>query len=93
MSEYRDTPPVDPIDSVDDPKRRLALRLARRDELAEQLAKVEEQVQADAAAARLAGMLAIEISEATGWSRNKTNYVLRNAGVAPDRSAPRKRQS
>jgi hypothetical protein len=93
MADYRDTPSVDPVDDVDDPKRRLELRVARRDELAEQLDQIEAQLHADAAAARLAGMLAIEISELTGWSRNKTNYVLRDAGVAPDRSAPRKRQN
>lgn len=95
MADHDQTTPDadDPVDRIADPMTRLSVRAGLRDQLAAQLAEVEQRLRADAVEARRGGELVGDIQRVAGWSHEKLNQVLRAGGIQPDRSAPRKRRT
>ncbi|MFD6073849.1 hypothetical protein [Amycolatopsis lurida] len=63
------------------------------DRLDEQRAAAEKALRELVADARREGLLSKDLMQAAGWSRAKLAGVLNEAGVPPDRSAPRKRST
>ncbi len=58
--------------------------------LKKELESAEKDLREAAVDARRGGGLVKDIQTRSGWSHEKLNNVLRDGGIAPDRSAPRK---
>jgi hypothetical protein len=85
MTEPEQPPPLD------DPLADIRAAAARVKDLEEQLEKAKKDLREKTVSARRRGRLVEDIKEASGWSGPTVNKILRDAGIPPDRSAPRKR--
>jgi hypothetical protein len=61
--------------------------------LEKQLKEAKQELRSAVVSARRDGELISDIQQASGWSHQTVNTVVREAGIPADRSAPRKRRT